>query len=326
MAGLDGQRVIRKKLAAGRAEAAEGGPGADRGWRRALARAARDKLKLPLEVPSLALDRRSLAELLEMPPDRALIAVLEGPGEGLGVIVISAPVLAGMIEAQMMGRVSRNATAARKPTRTDAAMVAGVIDAALAGLEVALAEEADLVWAGGFRYASFLDDPRPLGLLLEDVPYRVLKAEVVLDMGAKSGEVILALPAEGKGHRPAGKTAHPSVEDPGPAFTTALAERVSGTYCTLEAVLTRISLSLAAIMRLEVGDVLPLPHAGLDRISLEGIDGRRVGEGTLGQNRGLRAIRLAPAARSANSVAAGSVMAAPVQTDPMLSLLPTGSD
>ena len=90
--------------------------------------------------------------------------------------------------------------------------------------------------------------------------------------------------------------------------------------------LTRISLPLAAIMRLEVGEVLPLSHAGLDRISLEGIDGRRVGEGTLGQNRGLRAIRLTPAARSAKSVAAGSVMAAPVQTDPTLSLQPTGSD
>ena len=58
-----------------------------------------------------------------------------------------------------------HAASPRKPTRTDAAMVAGLIDAALAGLEQALLQEADLVWAGGFRYASFLDDARPIGLL-----------------------------------------------------------------------------------------------------------------------------------------------------------------
>ena len=49
-----------------------------------------------------------------------------------------------------------------------------MVDAALEGLEIALAEEADLIWADGFRYASFLDDPRPLGLLLEDIAYRCL--------------------------------------------------------------------------------------------------------------------------------------------------------
>ena len=59
--------VIRRKLAASRVEAAEGGPGADRGWRLALARAARDQMKLPLEVAGLALSRVGLADVLEAP-------------------------------------------------------------------------------------------------------------------------------------------------------------------------------------------------------------------------------------------------------------------
>lgn len=292
----DGQiGVIRRKVLAGRAVLTEGGPGADRGWRLALARAARDDLKLPLEVTRLALDRRSLAELLELLPALALIVVLEGPKDGLGLLVISAPVLAGMIEMLTIGKVSAGTPAPRKPTRTDAAMVAGMIDTALAGMETGLAQEADLIWAGGFRYASFLDDPRPLGLLLEDTTYRVLNADVTLANGVRQGQVVLAMPAEGRGVVPDLRTGPLLDEaDAGPAFTAALSEQVGAADCSLDAVLARLSMPLSRVMGLRVGEVLALPRAGLDQISFEGIDGRKVAEGKLGQNRGLRAIRMTP--------------------------------
>ncbi len=284
--------VIRRKLAAARAAMAEGSPGADRGWRLALARAARDAMKLPLEVPSLRLSRASLAELLEMPADRALFAVLEGPAEGMGLLVLSPPILQGLIEQQTLGRVQSHAASPRKPTRTDAAMVAGLIDAALAGLEQALAQEADLIWAGGFRYASFLDDARPLGLLLEDFSYRILQAEVSLAHGARSGEVLLALPAEGRGTMPSYAAPQPQEDSDAPAFARALADRVEGAASELQAALTRVTLPLATIMSLRVGEVVALPTATLDHISIEGIDGRTVGLAKLGQNRGMRALRV----------------------------------
>jgi len=255
-------------------------------------------MALPLEVTTLRADRRSLTEVLELPPDRALISVLEGPDDGLGLIIVSPPVVSGMIEMLTMGRVAAAAPALRKPTRTDAAMIAPVIDAALAGLEAALAQEADLVWAGGFRYASFLDDPRPLALLLEDVAYRVLTAEVTLAHGPRSGEVLLVLPAEGRGLSPQNR--HLADEDmaSGPAFTAALAAQVQVSGCQLTAVLDRLTLPVATVMGLKPGDVLTLPRAALDRIGFEGLDGRRVAEGKLGQNRGLRAVRLTPAAEA----------------------------
>lgn len=286
------QSIIRRKVAAAKAELAVGGPGADRGWRLAMARAARDCLKLVLEVQSLTLDRRSLSELIDLPQDRALIAVLEGPGDGLGVIVLSPQVLTGFIEAQTTGKLKSTVVNPRRPTRTDAAMVVAVIDAALTGLEQALAEEADLVWAGGFRYASFLDDPRPLGLLLEDEPYKVLRAGVSLGGGARSGEIVLALPAAGRGLRPAGKPDAGAAPEQGHAFVQALTERVQGAQCRLDAVLARLTLPLADVLNLREGAVLTLPQAALDRISLEGLDGRRLADGRLGQNRGMRAIRL----------------------------------
>lgn len=290
-----GSGILRRKVTAAKAEVAEGGPGADRCWRLALARAARDKLKTSVDFLMMTVDRRSLAELMDMPQERSMIAVLDGPAEGLGVIVLSPPVLAGFIEAQTIGKVKSTELVARRPTRTDAAMVAGVIDAALRGLEAALADEADLTWAGGFRYASFLDDPRPLGLLLEDAPFKVLRAEVSLAQGARRGEILLALPAIGRGAGPSTKTVG-LAPDTGRLFMAALAERVNGSQCRLEAVLGRLRLPLSDVMRLSEGMVLALPQAGLDRISLEGVDGRLVAEGRLGQNRGLRAVRLSEAA------------------------------
>ena len=270
----------------------DGAPGADRGWRLALARAANDEIALPLDVARMSVTRRSLAELLEVAPERALIAVLEGPGDGLGILTFSPPVLSAMIEMQTMGRVGSGAPAVRKPTRTDATMVAGVIDRALEDLEAGLEYDPDLIWAGGFRYASFLDDPRPLGLLLEEASYRVLEAEVRLAGGAKSGQVLLALPAEGRGRTP-----RPTPEaTPAPVaqaqFTTALTAQVMLTEAELAAVLHRTTIPLSQVMGLVPGAILPLPMAALDRIVLQGLDGRQLAVGRLGQNRGMRAVRL----------------------------------
>lgn len=315
--------VIRRKMQVAFGRQAEGGPGADRSWRLALARAARDQLGLALDVTRLALSRKGLAELLELPPDLSFLAVLEGPGEGLGLMVVSQPVLAGLIEMLTIGRVLHTPVVPRRPTRTDAAMVVEMIDAALAGLEEQLAEEADLVWAGGFRFASFLDDPRPLALLLEDQPYRVLTAEVVLETGARQGSILLALPAEGRGQYLAAPAALEVADAAtGPAFSAAIAEAVMTVEARLEAVIARVSLPLVQVTAFREGDVLALPLAALDRVALESSAGVTLGEGRLGQNRGMRAIRLA--AVEAGSFGSGPSALSPPTEDPVpaLSLAP----
>lgn len=299
-------------MAAGRQDGLDGGPGADRGWRLALARAANDMIALPLDVARMSVERRSLAELLELAPERALIAVLEGPGDGLGILTLSPPVLSAMIEMQTMGRVGSIAPPSRKPTRTDASMVAGIVDRALQDLEAGLEYDPDLVWAGGFRYASFLDDPRPLGLLLEEESYRVLQAEVRLAGGAKSGPVMLALPADGRGRQPRPMPLSTPAPVAAALFTKALTDQVMLTEAELLAVLHRVTVPLSAVMALKPGDFVPLPTAALDRIVLQGLDGRQLAAGKLGQNRGMRAVRLLPEHASGDlpASAAGPVLRA----------------
>lgn len=274
--------------------------GAEAAWALALARAARDKIALNLSVTSMQIKRQSLTELLELPAERAMITVLEGPNEGLGLLVLSPEVLAGMIEMQTVGQVSNSPAPPRRPTRTDASMVAGLIDDALIGLETALEHDADLVWVSGFRYASFLEDARPLGLLLEDVSYRILTAEVSLSEGAKTGQVLFAVPANGQGRKPL--IAEEATEK-GTAmvFAAALEQQILGADAVLQAVLARVTLPIQAVLQLKSGDPVYLGSAALDQIDLEGGDGLRLAGGKLGQNRGMRAVRLAadaaPAAR-----------------------------
>jgi flagellar motor switch protein FliM len=285
--------VIRRKIDRARPAMAEGAPGADRGWRLALARATRDAMGLDLDFRRLTITRASLAEILETVPDRALLALLDGPAGGLGVIMLSSSVTATMIEMQTLGRLTAQSPVPRKPSRIDAAMVAGVIDRALAGLDETLAEEADLVWAGGFRYASYLEDARPLGLMLEDEGYRVLSADVSLGLTARDGQVILVLPADGRGEHPV----LPSADGEGavPNFSTALQAQVMQADCRLDAVVGRLTLPLRQIMTLAVGDTLQLPLAALDAVSIETVDGCRVAGARLGQHRGMRALKLTEA-------------------------------
>lgn len=311
--------VIRRKIDRARQPQAEGAPGADRGWRLALARAARDAMGLDLEVRRLQVMRVSLTELLDIAPDRALVSVLDGPQGGLGVLLLAPTVTAALIEMQTLGRLASQPPAPRKPTRIDAAMVAGVIDRALAGLDETLAEEADRIWAAGFRYASFLEDLRPLALLLEEESYRVLLADVVVGAGAREGQVILVLPATGRGEHAASASAE---AEAAPQFTLALAAQVQAVDCRLEAVIGRLTLPIRQIMGLQPGDVLELPFSGIDTVSIETMEGRRIASARLGQNRGMRALKVLETDRVPKGAAVPQRPAVPAE--PVQDLRATG--
>ncbi|WP_022705553.1 FliM/FliN family flagellar motor switch protein [Pseudorhodobacter ferrugineus] len=276
--------------------------GAAKAWKLALARAAHEAIGLELGLVALRQTRSSLTELLELPPERALIAVLEGPKDGLGLMVIAPDILAGIVEMQMVGHVSAAPAIVRRPTRTDATMVSALIDKALRGLEIELTQSSDLIWTSSFRYASFLEDARPLSLLLEDVPYQVLVADISLAEGAKTGQLLLALPADGRGTAPKAVEAPPS-RAAEMVFGVALGEQIMGVSAEMVAVLARMQLPLDRLLNLKIGESLALGTASLDQIDLEGLNGKRLASGKLGQNRGLRAVRISDAETPAARVA-----------------------
>lgn len=293
-------QVLRRKIAqsGARTGTAVSAGGAERAFRLCLARAARDVMGLALDVTRATQDRLALAELLELPPDRGLMLMLDqNGGDGLGLMVISPAILSGLVEMLTTGRVTSGPPPNRRPTRTDAAMLATLIDAAMTGLDVSLQQDDDRVWATGWRYASFVEDARTLALLLEDAPYQVIRADLSLKDGAKTGPLILALPDR----LPRGDRNQDTPTASDHSFSAHLSAQVERTNARLDAVVARVTMPLAQVSALLPGEMLPLPLAGVDRVRLVGLDGRLVGEGRLGQARGLRAIRLSIDSRAEDS-------------------------
>ncbi len=272
-----------------RAEAAAAdGDVVERLWSLALARAVQEEMGVPLRLVNFRIGRCSLAELVELLPEPSLICALdEGAGESTGVAILEAGLMAAMVEGLTTGAVTvAERGAARRPTRTDAALLAPVIDHALAGFEAGAAEAGLSDWARGFRFAATVDGGRGLSLMLEDVIYRLLEAEVDLAAGARSGKVLLAVPE--------GRASVATIDRPASdaRFSQDLAKQVGGAAVRLDAVLMRISLPLGVVMGLQVGQELALPQAEIGRIAMEGLDGRKVGGGRLGRQGNQRAIRL----------------------------------
>lgn len=307
-AGLDGAAPSLDAPDFGAGDGMSAGAAVDphiRAWRLALARAARDQLKMTVGFSDVSCAQASLTEVLESPMQRALILMLQGRGEGMGLMILSGQMLAALVEMLTLTHLSANTpdeADLRKPTRTDAAMAVEFIDAALAGFEQIVAEGgggAGGDWAAGYRYAAFIDDPRPLHLMLEDGDYHLLSADLVLEDGSRSGKIHLALPMLPAAFDLPDFTPLDVAADPAPmieaqedTFQYDLAAQVQDLGVQIDATLAQISLPIERIMRLAVGEVLALPLANLDQISLRGMDGFRVAGARLGQNRGMRALRL----------------------------------
>lgn len=241
----------------------------------ALARAAQDLARLPLAVQGVQQRTATLAEFVEMIPEHALIALLDREsGSGSGVLVLGPSLMIGLIEAATTGKPGTTAIQPRRPTRTDAAIIAPFIDTALDG-----SGRGD-----GWRYAAYLPEARPLGLLLDEGDYTLWQAELRLGAGERTGEMFFLRPAQAPAPALPPPDAPDAAED--------MAARLGDVEARLDAVLARSAMTLTQIMALAPGDILPLGGATLESVRLTGVDGRMIGEGRLGQLRGMRALRL----------------------------------
>lgn len=318
--------ALRRKLQPARAPARrDRQEQASQCWRLALARAARDAAGLELVVERVESSSRELSELAELLPERALLLLLRGPLGRLGMIALSPEVTASLIESQTIGRVHAGAPAPRRPTRIDAAMVAGWIQRALSGLSAGTGQGPDADWARGYHYDSYVDNARAMELLLEERPHRGMLARLSLADGVRRGTVLLALPepdgASRAGAIESADTATDGDEGAAPGFTAAFGNAVLESECLLDAVLARLSLPLATLLGLQAGQVVPLGRASLDATWLADVNGGVVARARLGQQRGLRAVRVGPPLAEG-----GGIVTPPGETVGEAIVLPDGCD
>ncbi len=268
----------------------------------ALARAAEKQQRLPVFVEKVELADMTLAELPELLPERALLAVVEGRRDALGVVAICPNLLAALIEMQAIGRVTSRPAQPRKPTRTDAVISADFVNALLAELGRECATRNDCPDFPAFCYATYMDDPRPLALMLEDGKMTRLSLHFRIGAGGqRDGHLMIALPAEitpcveltqpGKGNPPPLPAIQP-VPAMHPPTATSLAEEVQQAPIQLLGILCRRRLSLHHLRNLTPGSLLPLPQNVLDDARVETARGQILAHGRLGEKDGFHAVRL----------------------------------
>ena len=256
-----------------------------RALRLAAEKAADESFSLVLSVQPIARSETDHAGLLEQIPDGVLLLLLDGPDGRVGVMTLDAALLAALIEMQTVGQVLARPLRDRPLTRTDAAMAAPLVDGVLLRMSQHLADHPDRHWACGYRFGAMIEDRRSLGLALGAPDYHVFRLPLDIADGVRAGELMLALPQHVEPEVP--------VSDAGQGEVSPhLQLRVLEAPVRLDAVLCRLSLPLADIGRLAVGDVLALPADALRVIAIEGVGRRRVATARLGKLDGMRALCL----------------------------------
>ena len=284
-----GDSVLRRKASA-RAVRKAAPPTPERATRLALLRAARKVPGLDAVVENVEDGRHGLTELLDALPSPAFFGLLPGPEEALGLAALSFPGLASVVEARMTGRLAAGDPQIRRPTATDAVLTAEFIDS-LIGEIAELPVGAGLRDMAGFRYGSYLDDPRPLDLMMEDRTYRTLRLTLSFGFGLRRAVLLLAIPEMER----ARLDTVPALPQPMLAadeWSRRLEAQVYGAALRFDVRLARLTLPLGEATSLRPGMVLPLDGASIEAVRLIGSDGRDIAEGRLGQMQGRRALRL----------------------------------
>lgn len=216
-----------------------------------------------------------------------------------------------LIEVQALGRVTARPAERRKLTRSDAAICVDFVNALMAELAAEMAEVEGYGPLGAYRYATHLDDARPLVLMLEDRAYRSLSFDLRFG-GAETrdGRILIALPQRPGARAPEPRPAE-AAPDAAPAGAT-LAEAVTGAPVEVVGVLCRRTLTLGELRALLPGRLLPLPRVTLAEARLETRDGQLLAMGKLGESEGCHALRLQDPALSAAEKAAVMLSPPPV--------------
>ncbi|WP_432448928.1 FliM/FliN family flagellar motor switch protein [Aliiroseovarius marinus] len=313
MADQDMTSAIRRKAGAGRPPPEISPTTSGSALRMALSKSAEDVAALIAAPIGVDEDRMTLETLTEKVVEHSLLILVEGPGSAFGLVVLDPNVMAALVEVQTTGRVVPTPAVPRAPTRTDAIMCSDFVDKLLELFEVNAAQAqlplADAV--SGYRYALRLADMRAANMALENVPYRVLSAQLDLDGGAKEGNLLIVLPFDPPAPR------HVAMDDSDGAASGQgdMAQIVEGTEARLHAVLNRVGMTVADVSGLEVGMMLPLAREKLGQVDLVDVSGQVVSQCRLGQQGGRRALRIGEAYdETMDPAASGSMtMAQPAQ-------------
>lgn len=274
------EHLLRRLLGGEKRRAAPRLPGGPEGL--ALARAAQETIGLPLGIRGLQRKRRDREALVaDLDSDALLVAIGPG-GAAAGLAAIEPQLRAAVVEAQTLGAPRASPVPSQPITGTEAAMMAPLLRGLLDRL--AALEDDEPARLRELRPGARLSDARAAGLLLPEAEYDLLYFDLEIGPGSgRFGGLMLALP----------RPAVPLTEALQVRWAEALRGAVLQAPAELHVVLHRMQVPAAEIGSFAIGEKVPLPGVDLTAVALEDGQGHRIASVRLGQQAGLRAIRLA---------------------------------
>ncbi|WP_052261522.1 flagellar motor switch protein FliM [Ruegeria sp. ANG-S4] len=275
--------ALARKLSAGQDMAVSNGRSVLRAFRLALARAADECLNLPLAVIGAKQTLRAPTDLDKVISDDWLLLVFASES-GTAAICLDPGCVSAIVQMQTIGQVAAAPPNPRQLTDTDAAMSLPLIEDMLNRAQTLVDGPQDPVSLSGLAFASRVPDRRSVGLALTEDNYTVFDLTVEIAGGARQGQICALLPNSPE--------AESALADDTAMKGPNLDQAAGAIRAELHSVTCRMSLPLAKLSELQVGDVLPLTGARLDRTEITTIDGTRTAVGRLGQCGGMRAVRI----------------------------------
>ena len=276
--------ALRRKTSAHKSAAAPTAMDTAKAVRFSMARAGDLVLDVALGVRDVVEDTLLPDELPDGLPESPLFLQMKDELTGIGAAIICPQAIGAVIEAQTIGTILPMEADNRKPTRTDAALVSAFLDQFLRGFGELAHACHERPPVDGFQTAGALEDARATQMVLHDETLRRYKITVDFGLGAKVGTIILIFPHERRKTPMAVKNAQD--------WSESLEKAVMGTSARLQAVLCTMTVPLADITALSVGDLLPLKGASLTGVSMIGSSGKQVLRAQLGRSGPVRAVRL----------------------------------
>lgn len=289
----------QSRLAAGGPPAPRPAPprNPERAAAEAVAKAAHKVSRLPVFVESAVLDTVAPPELPELIPERSLLGALQSGSDAVGAMAICPAVVASVIEMQAMGKVTTRPPEPRRATRTDAALCSDFVSRLLLELGFAFQDLHAVTGFQGWHYASYVDNPRPLSLMLEEGAYQSLHLKLRLGGGGqRDGSILLVIPQgrEVAGAVPALPREGAVAEDV-PELRPNLRNVAQQAPVPLRAILARRQMSLGELRRLTPGSTISLTPGAVENVRLETGTGQLLALARLGEIEGCHALRLRPA-------------------------------
>lgn len=224
------------------------------------------------------------SELLDSIDADAFVCLLTAGRAGPALAFLDQSGFSTVIEAMTIGRLGPRVPVPRRPTPTDASLLAELLDLTLEGLT-------DIV--SDLRFDRAIPDLRLLSVLLEDANFDMISHDVTLVSGEERrlARVMLAVP-QTTASTPSSTEGGDIYDQAVSGWSMALEASVMRSPASLRAELGRMTMPLSKVLALGVGSALTLPLSNLEEVQLVALDGTVQATGRLGQSRGMRAIRL----------------------------------